>query len=305
MSSLLIYPHSLGYLNHSTKSFDKVSEDRLKQANRHLPANGSVSPSSPIIIPSQNAPAINVNQCSASDHGVLKHLSMTAGGAATAALAELLDNSRLMDITSDTNTIAGGGVGGASGVADKLIQLVQAHDAAVLEFENLRNHRAAPLTMEKAQIKVRSTFNAMNHEFNRRGQSILKRHVSRMETTMTQTGKAAHTTIPVADNIEMQRLAKMAKVGRIAGPGFIAIDGALRVNKVHQMRKKNDPLWKREAVIQGAGFAAGIAAGVAIGFFIVPTAIGLTVGLAAAGAFAYLADKSASSLVSTVYDWVF
>ncbi len=58
----------------------------------------------------------------------------------------------------------------------------------------------------------------------------------------------------------MQKLAKLAKFGKIAGPGFIVLDGALRTHKVANMYQENNAQWKREAVIQAGGFAAGILA---------------------------------------------
>ncbi|WP_221797152.1 hypothetical protein [Oceanobacter mangrovi] len=304
MSSLLIYSQRQSTFDQVSADFSKVSTDRMKAANHHLPSNGYVAAGSPVLIPGNTPSPINVNQCPREDHNVLMHMAMTAGGVATAALAELLESSRLMDFTSDANTFTGGGVGGASAIADKLLSLVQSYDKAVMEFEDLRNHRAAPATLERARVKLQIAFQEMNEEFNRRGQKVLQRHISHMEQITNQTGRVVQRSIPLANNVEMQRLAKMAKFGKIAGPGFIAFDGALRYNKVYQMRRNNNSQWKREAVIQGAGFAAGILAGVIIGAMIVPTAAGVAFGLVVAGGAAYIADKAVSIISSRIYDGV-
>ncbi len=100
----------------------------------------------------------------------------------------------------------------------------------------------------------------------------------------------------------MQKLAKLAKFGKIAGPGFMVLDGALRTHKVANMYQENNAQWKREAVIQAGGFAAGVAAGVFIVFMIGFAPVGIVVGLVAAGVAAIISDRIATGLITKSYD---
>jgi F0F1-type ATP synthase assembly protein I len=82
----------------------------------------------------------------------------------------------------------------------------------------------------------------------------------------------------------------------------ILLDGYLRYDKVNNMHKQKNPHWKREAVIQSAGFAGGILAGAGIVFLIGAAPLGLVVGIVAAGVAAVVADKLATGIITNVYD---
>ncbi|MEW8256181.1 MAG: hypothetical protein AB2747_17625 [Candidatus Thiodiazotropha taylori] len=96
---------------------------------------------------------------------------------------------------------------------------------------------------------------------------------------------------------------KYAKFGRIAGPAFIVIDGVFRAKSVIDKYNTNDPSWKREAVVQSAGFTAGMAAGVAIGAAIAFSPIGLVVGVVVGGAAAIGADIGVKVVAEIIYEW--
>ncbi len=115
-------------------------------------------------------------------------------------------------------------------------------------------------------------------------------------------GGNGHTSIPISSHPDVQKLAKLAKFGKIAGPGFMVLDGALRTHKVANMYQENNAQWKREAVIQAGGFAAGIAAGVFIVFMIGFAPVGIVVGLVAAGAMAIAADRLATNAITAGYE---
>ena len=125
-----------------------------------------------------------------------------------------------------------------------------------------------------------------------------------MRQTTNATGRPVWESIPVRDTADVQKLARFAKVGRVAGPGFILLDGYLRANSVHHAWKNGDPAWKREAVVQSGAFAGGIAAGAAIGFVIALTPVGLAVAVVAAGAVAVGSNYLLKGIFGDLYDLV-
>jgi hypothetical protein len=56
------------------------------------------------------------------------------------------------------------------------------------------------------------------------------------------------------------KLQKLAKFGRVAGPGLILLDGGLRAASVYKDYRANDPRWKRGAFVEGGSFVGGVAA---------------------------------------------
>ncbi len=142
----------------------------------------------------------------------------------------------------------------------------------------------------------------MNHSLNQKGQRILQKHVGKTKEVLNARGRVGHTSIPISSHPDVQKLAKLAKFGKIAGPGFIVLDGALRTHKVANMYQENNAQWKREAVIQAGGFAAGILAGAGIIFLIGIAPVGIVVGLVAAGVMAIVADRLATNAITAGYE---
>lgn len=102
----------------------------------------------------------------------------------------------------------------------------------------------------------------------------------------------------------MQRLATLARYGRVAGPGLILVDGGLRANSVYSAWQNDDPEWTRMAVVEGGSFAMGIGVGVAVGFVMAITPVGLAVAIVAGGAVAVGADHVFKRFFSFLYDQV-
>src|SRR5690606_15373044 len=109
--------------------------------------------------------------------------------------------------------------------------------------------------------------------------------------------------INVASTTQALQISRMSSGIAYTGKGLIALDAGIRINGVHNTYKQSGN-WKREAVVQSAGFVAGTAAGLYIGSQVVAglTAIGLALtpvgwvvligaGLAAGFGAAYLADN--------------
>jgi hypothetical protein len=158
-------------------------------------------------------------------------------------------------------------------------------------------------TLSRKQAELAQAFERMNESLNRRGQQLLYKNTFPTRETLNQTGRTVRESIPVMNNLDVQKLSKLAKAGRMLGPGFILLDGYIRANSVYHMRKAGNPEWKREAVIQTGAFATGIGAGVGIAFIISLTPVGLAIGLVAAGATAVVADHTMQMLIGEIYDW--
>ncbi|UDL05673.1 hypothetical protein [Marinobacter sp. CA1] len=154
-----------------------------------------------------------------------------------------------------------------------------------------------------AKLRAEAAFKEMNEILFTRSKNYLKNNTFRVRETTNMTGRSAWESIPVRDTADVQTLSRFAKMGRIAGPGFILVDGYLRANSVYHSWE-NGENWERKAVVEGGAFAGGIAAGAAIGLVIAFTPVGLVVGVVAAGAVAVGADYALKELLGNIYDWV-
>ena len=108
--------------------------------------------------------------------------------------------------------------------------------------------------------------------------------------------------IPADSTADVQKLTKLAKIARVAGPGVVLLDGFLRVNDVHHRRKNNDPGWEKHAVMQGSGFTAALFTTAIIGAVLAATPVGLAVGIVIGGAAGVGSDRLVKELAGWAYD---
>jgi hypothetical protein len=174
------------------------------------------------------------------------------------------------------------------------------YDMLLKQYHDLKNRRAVPATMMRKEVELNRAYQKMSGSLNQRGQHILHKHVSNIKEVLNAKGRVGYEPIPISSQINVQRLATLAKVGKVAGPGFILLDGYLRYDKVAGMYEQNNASWKCEAFIQTGGFAAGVFIVFVIGF----APVGLVVGIVTAGAAAVIADKTATGLISNTYDFL-
>jgi len=325
MSQAILYsksPCSLKSIAHSTCpsgiSQEAYEHLLLNSNNRAVNIDSMMVKNKPVYLSAQDTQKQRVTNlhrieaCTREEQEVLSNLSLYAGGNAVMGLASLLWDTKIPDIVGDLNTFGGNGMGAAVAKSSNLMGAIDNYDKALKEFEDLKNHRAAPRSIRGAKIRVESAFRAMNEEFSRMSSSYLNRSSNKMmdkaqfgmRTSSNARGKQIWQSIPVSDNADIQKLAKLAKVGRAAGPGFIVLDGYIRLSNVNNMKKENNPAWKREAFVQGASFAVGIAAGAAIGAVLVPTIAGLAIAIVAAGAVALFVDYAARTIFGALWDLV-
>ena len=301
-SSLDIIAKSMEYFNAKN---DAIIEQLLKANPTIRNSHDIQPPQTPFILPDDSNIFVDAPACSNREHQLLAGFSGYAGGATTMALAELVDELKLHQYTGDANTFGTGGVGQYVKSAGGILEKVENYDRAIKEFESYKHHRAANNTLHLKEQEAKRAFMEMNEAFNRKGQTILHKHKGRMRKAFNLRGKEVFESIPVGSNADIQNLTRFAKYGRVAGPGFIAIDGGLRAKKVLDMKNSDDSRWKREAVVQAGAFAAALGAGVAIAFFIAPVGVGFIVGAVVAGTAAVVLDKIAQDLIGRGYDkWI-
>ncbi len=281
-------------------------EARLLQSNN---LNATVTPLRPTILtPNDNARATNIQRiqsCSPEQQKLLAGLSLHAGGTATLGLASLLWDTKIPDVIGDMNTFGGNGIGAAIAKSSPVISAIAEYDEALQAYHDLSNHRAAPRSVRAAKARAERAFNTMNRQFNRAALPYLNNAEYKMRKAKTVTGKEVWESIPVRDNADVIKLEKLTKVGRIAGPGIIALDGYLRANKVNHMRREDNPEWKREAFIQSGAFGAGILAGAVIGAVIALTPGGILIALVAGGIAGVVSDRIAQSALGNLHDLLF
>lgn len=109
--------------------------------------------------------------------------------------------------------------------------------------------------------------------------------------------------IPLSHSAQSVSLAKFARVGKILGPGMIALDAGFRVNSIRNIYLDGGN-WEREAFRQSMGFGTSLVFGaVALSLFFGP--FGLIVSVILAGAAALIVDKFATHYSGRLYDRVF
>lgn len=284
-------------------------EHKFLSANGQSPGKQyACPPNKPVLVPSAdqgNAVSIGpIKACTVEEQQTLAHLSQYAGGAAVIGLADLLWDTKIPDVVGDLNTFGGNGMGAAVAQSSKVLGAINKYDLANKHYEDMKNHRAAPRMVNAAKLRAQAAFKEMNQILHAKSLNYLNNNTFRMRQTTNAAGRTVWESIPVRDIADVQRLSRLAKVGRVAGPGFIVLDGYLRANDVHHSWKNNDPSWKRKAFVQGGAFAGGIAAGAAIGMVVAFTPVGLVVGIVAAGAVAVGADYALKGWLGGFYDWV-
>lgn len=306
MSTLLHYPQQACSLDSiiaaSQCATDEQAdfEKRIKQANTAHKANLSS-----IIIPDRQAmPKSVFNQLSHKQHQTLRNLTQQYGGAAVMSLAQMFDHHQVNHYLSNINTFGSNGMGAAVASTGQVLQKVHHYQVALEEFENYRNHNAAPATQQRLKLKTENAFKEMSRTLRHRNMSLLEKNRFKQKQVKNMSGRIVNKSIPISQLDDVQKLSRFAKTARVLGPGLIALDGGLRYNKVRLMKKNNDPLWKREAIVQSASFAAGVAAGVIIGAFVAPIAGSLLLVLVIGGAAGLATDAAFQRATGKAYDFL-
>ena len=281
-------------------------EQKFLSTNRISTGKSCVLPPDlPVIVPSARdgscVSTAPIRACTPSQQRTLAHLSQYAGGDAVLGLAQLLWDTKIPDIVGDLNTFGGTGMSTAAAISNKVLAAVNKYDIANKQYEDLKNHRAAPATLNAAKAKADAAFKEMNKIFNEKSMKYLNNSASAMRETTNATGKAVWESIPVVSTADVQKLTKLAKIARVAGPGVVLIDGFLRANDVHHRRKNKDSDWEKHAVMQGSGFTMALVTTVAISAFLAATPVGLAVGIVVGG----FAGVGSDRLVKEVAGWAY
>ncbi|QCF27190.1 hypothetical protein [Hydrocarboniclastica marina] len=281
-------------------------ERRFLAANwQTASANSNCPPNRPVIVPSADQAAdISISPlltCTSEEQKNLFSLSQYAGGAAVMGLANLLWETRIPNVVGDLNTFGGNGMGAAVAKSSKVLEAIDKYDFANKQYQDLKNHRAAPRMVNAAKLRAGAAFKEMNQVLYSKSLNYLNKNTFGMRQTTNATGRTVWESIPVRDTADVQKLAKFAKVGRVLGPGVILLDGYIRANGVYHTWQSGGN-WEREAVVQGGSFFAGLGAGAVIGTVIALTPVGLVIGVVAGGAIAVGADYLVKDLINLAYD---
>ena len=309
MSHLLYYPNSPVAAMDVAKSacLDSEQQNNLAEQIAHSNHSQNVhaiqSPHEPMLIPSEN-PTCSIDSplLTPEEHKHLGAMSAAIGGIEVMALAELMNQTKILDRVSSAGTFMGGSSAGAVSTSNYVLHSIDKYDDALKQYELLKNHRAAPNTLHLESLKVQTAFNEMNHTLNQKGMNLLHKHAFKTRETRNLNGRIVRESIPVSNNTEVQNLRRFAQKARYAGKGLIVLDAGLRVNSVyHHYQSGKD--WKREAVVQSAGFAAGLTvASFVITALTVSTPFGLILLILAGGASAVAIDSFVKKLGGLVYD---
>lgn len=314
MASSIYYPRTVTssqQIARNTCPADMTSEEfehKFLSENRLSAGSNSICPPNrPLAVPSSDrSDTVSIGPiqaCTPEEQNTLAHLSQYAGGAAVMGLADMLWDTKIPDVLGDLNTFGGNGMGAAVAQSNKVLGAINKYDHANKHYEDMKNHRAAPRMVNAAKLRAQAAFKEMNQILHAKSLNYLNNNSFRMRQTTNAAGRTVWESIPVRDTADVQKLTRFAKIGRVAGPGFIVLDGYLRANDVYHSRKNNDPNWERKAVVQSVSFGAGIGAGIFIGAVIAFTPVGLAIGIVAGGAAAVGADYLVKDLVGRVYDW--
>lgn len=304
-------PSSSKKIAQKTCPADMTSEEFERMflaANGKSPDRQCVcSPSKPVVVPpsaqDRSVSIAPLKACTDEQRQTLSHMSHYAGGATVMGLANLLSDTKIPEAVGDLTTFGGNGMGSAVAQSDRVLGAINKYDLANKHYEDLKNHRAAPRTLNAAKTRAQAAFKEMNQVLNEKSLNYLNNNTFGMRQTTNATGRTVQESIPVRNTMDVEKLAKFAKAGRVAGPGFIVFDGYLRGKDVYQSWQNNDPNWQRKAVVQGVSFGAGIYAGAAIATVIAITPVGLAIGIVAGGAAAVGIDYGVKEVVGGLYDW--
>ena len=229
MTSAIYYPKSVTSpqdIAQSACPSDRSSEEfarKFMEANWKGSQPSVCQPKRPVAIPCEsvggNVDISPIMACSTEEQQTLSHLSQYAGGAAVMGLADFLFDTRIPSIVGDLNTFGGNGMGAAISHSDTVLKAIDKYDLANKNYEDLKNHRAAPRMVHAAKMRAEAAFKEMNHILFSRSKNYLNNNAFRMRQTTNMTGKTVWESIPVRDSADVQKLARLAKIGRVAGPG--------------------------------------------------------------------------------------
>ncbi|WP_166267252.1 hypothetical protein [Marinobacter caseinilyticus] len=255
MASSIYYPRTVFSSQELAKNIcpaDMTSEEfeqKFLSANGLSAGNNSICPPNrPVAVPSadqgESVGLGPIRACTFEEQQTLAHLSRYAGGAAVMGLADLLWDTKIPNVIGDLNTFGGNGMGAAVAQSSKVLGAINKYDLANKNYEDMKNHRAAPRMVNAAKLRAQATFKEMNQILHAKSLNYLNNNTFRMRQTTNAAGRTVWESIPVRDIADVQKLSRLAKAGRVVGPGFIVLDGYLRANSVYHSRNNNDPNWE-------------------------------------------------------------
>ncbi|ARU59014.1 hypothetical protein OLMES_5027 [Oleiphilus messinensis] len=273
-------------------------------------ANNQAQAGDMIILPQKNQqPSIHAarlaTELSPDAKLTLSQVSRSIGGDMTMALAVVID--KIRKYKADMNTFGGAALGTAASRADDFLKALNIYDKAISEFEQLRNHRAAPQTLKRARANIDEAYKLLQFKFKRELEQVLKTYTSSTKSTslipISQRGRTVFYSVPVNSAPTSQSLARLGKFGKVLGPGFIALDAYFRYETVMNEYRSGGN-WQRELFAQGMGFTSGVILGMmSLSLLLGP--FGLVLGIFIAGSLAIVVDRIVVGTSKQLYNVAF
>jgi hypothetical protein len=229
-------------------------------------------------------------------------MASSIGGARVMGIADLLQQTKVLDHIGDAGTFLGGASAGGITASNHVLKSIDKYAEVVAEYDAYKKSGGVSNTLRRIGRRRQQAFREMNHIFNQKGVNFLNNHAFKTRQVPDTRGRIMSESIPINNHAEVQALRRFAQKARYVGKGLIVLDAGLRVNSVYHHHQAGKD-WKREAVVQGAGFGMGLyAASTLITLISVATPLGLVIVIAVAGATALGVDLVSKNVAGRVYD---
>ncbi len=130
--------------------------------------------------------SFNICTITNSENGAVGSLSKKIGPDATITLAVIAE--QIYDCLDELNTFGGGGLGAAATKGSQFLKALDQYDQAVAAFERLRNYRASPATLRRAQESINIAYMQLQGRFNKEFERVLKTYTSSSATRTINQG---------------------------------------------------------------------------------------------------------------------
>lgn len=309
MSNLLYYPNApLSVSDIAERACQQPAEhdqlaQRIATVNHCQNMDDLRSRSQPIIIPGREDPrCLSAPHLTLQEHRHLGAMAASIGGARVMGIADLLQQTKVLDHIGNAGTFLGGASAGSITASNHVLKAIDKYAKVVAEYDAYKKNSGVPNTLRRIGQRRQQAFREMNHVLNQKGVNFLNKHAFKTRQVPDSRGRIVSESIPINNHAEVQALKRFAQKARYVGKGLIVLDAGLRVNSVYQHHQAGKD-WKREAVVQGAGFGMGLlAASALITIISVATPLGLVMVIAAAGATALGIDILTKAGAGKIYD---
>jgi hypothetical protein len=172
---------------------------RLQKANPGLINPNRPDINRPLIIPGSGfSPPIIAPSLIHQERQTIESLSHYAGGAAVMALADFLDDSKILSLGGHGTTFSGGMGAASTAISSEVLKKVQKYDKLLKEFHGLENHRAVPATLNRKRAELKRAWKELDELVNRKGMRFLHERAVQTREVKNLTGRIVRESIPIS-----------------------------------------------------------------------------------------------------------